>query len=174
MSIPSAKWLIALFIGVTLIITLVLALAPVDEPVDTTPPPPALGPGPSLAPSVHAVVDPQTWVVAEDLSALSGDWIVPEGRHMAGSRLRLRTGSDGSLYPYHLRFEPGVQGKYPLDCGFYKRLEKEWRLAYCTGYDKERTVLAAHRLMLHVTHTKLDSLRLQVGNMLEIRLRRVK
>ena len=174
MTTPYAKWLIALFIGVTVVITLVL-LMHVDEPAYTPPPPPTPGPGPSIAPTAHAAVDPQVWVIVDDLSTITGDWVVRKGYDMSGSKLRIKKGGKSSLYPYNLRYEPGTRDKHPLNCGFYKKLEKDWRLAYCSGYYKPRTAgSAAHRIMLHVLHSKPDSMRLQVGNMLELYLHRVK
>lgn len=171
----SSKWLIALFVGVVIAVTVVLML-PTDKPVETVVEPPKPGPGPVYAPSAHAVVDPQVWVIVKELSAVVGDWQVREGYEMSGDKLRIKKGGESSLYPYNLRFEPGAEDKRPLNCSFYERMEEEWRLAYCAGYTKEpASGSAAHRLMFHVAHTdKVEYLRLQVGNLLELYLERAK
>lgn len=168
-----AYWFIACFVGITLAVAIVMMLH-VDELVETVVEPPAPGPGPSYAPSATAVVDPQTWDVVKDLSLVEGLWEVRKGYDAAGSKLRITKNKKSSLYPYGLRYEPHLEDKHPLDCGFYLRLDGDWRLSYCTGYDQPRTAgAAAHRIMFHVAHTKPDSMRLQIGNMLELRLHRM-
>lgn len=171
---PYAKWLAILFLSVTIVVTAVMLLSHTDEPVTPDPEPPQPGPGPSLAPSATAVVDPQTWEDVVDLPVVVGDWRVRKGYDGAGGRLRIKAGVKGSLYPYSLRYEPVDGDKEPLDCGFYSKVEAAWRLAYCTGYGQKPTAgAAAHRLLLHTAHGTPDSMRLQVGNLLELYLVRV-
>ena len=175
----ATKWFIALFIGV-LVATTVVMLIPTDEP-ETKPlspePVPSISASnsPDFAPSAVAVIDPQSWTPVVDLPTIEGDWEVRKGRDFAGAKLRIKKGGKGSLYPYSLRFEPGVDDKKPLDCGFYTKTKEEWRLAYCSGFTlKPVAGSSPHRVTFHVAHGRNDRLRLQVGNMLELYLERSK
>ena len=162
-------WLIWVFLAVTAAAVAVLVMHIDEGPGE--PPPPTPGPGPSLAPLASAVVDIQTWDVVEDLNIIVGDWKVREGYDNAGARLQINVGLKGRLYPYNLRYEPGTEDLHPLSCGFYLRLQDEWRLAYCAGYKQlESAGIRAVRIMFHVGHRSDKYLRIQVGNELELYL----
>lgn len=184
---------VAIFCGLTALILMVLLLFPWDEPrtqiarevLDASVPPPTHEP--HMPPPASAVVDIQEWDTVTDLEEVRGMWVV-EDHEEHGGRLQVRRrqldgGMEGAykgIYPWRLDYEPPRpfdeeedQAHTPMRCGFYPKMHQEWRVAYCTGYDRDEKAGAyAERLFFHKKYNSNKELKVQVGNRLEVFLKR--
>jgi hypothetical protein len=172
---------------VALVVLMVMdACGAVDKPKEPRDPIPAPDVHAPEPPPATTLIDVQAWTPVENVDDVLGRWRIKEGYDEAGGKLWIRKrsedggGSYTGIYPYRLDYQPPEPYEPDdialeiLRCGFYPAREELWRVAYCEGYSRPATEGAhVYRLILHVPHEDNDSLRLQIGSILELYFRRV-
>jgi hypothetical protein len=182
-------WVAGAFLLITIVCSILFVFVGV---ADEEPPPipiPPTGATVQKPPPAFAPIDPLIWKIVEDLTTLEGHWEGShEGEHVSPVKVQIQSRKSAkkakrryrSIYPWRLDYKHHVEGKHPLNCGIYPDLKEppgltNWRLAMCVGYAIDPKEGAyANRLMFHVKHSDRASMRLQVGNMIEIYLKKAK
>lgn len=126
-----------------------------DSEINIPPPATQVAPGPE-------------WEEVEDVSSVLGLYASENGR--------MRIARGGDLYPWKLDYETGKLTDRALRCGFFNQVPTEdWRVAYCTGHIwPEKGPPYAVRLMLHQQKYDSEAIHVQVGDTLELYMRKAK
>ena len=159
-----------------------LLLSPVSCRCGTedNPPPPlpdASATAPKPVPPPPPPPKPE-WAVVGDLETVKGHW-GEGGEAGEGDWCDLTSREDalaakqkwGLPYPWRLQMK-GFKDQPPWDCGFYAKLEDDWRVGYCIGGDIEGNTRSAHRIVLHTLPGQPAQLRVRIGSKVEVILNR--